>query len=72
MVRKLSVLEGFAQAVELISSNRVDVTINDKLSFLDYKKKSLMHQSKLLHEKSDRCCKVALCLEKTATHLWMK
>ncbi|PFK30264.1 L-cystine-binding protein TcyA [Bacillus cereus] len=29
-------VEGFSQAVELISSNRVDFTINDKLSVLNY------------------------------------
>ena len=32
-------VEGFVQSVELINSKRADVTINDKLSFLDYKKK---------------------------------
>lgn len=31
-------VEGFNQAIELIASKRVDVTINDKLSFLDFKK----------------------------------
>ena len=31
-------VEGFTQAISLIQSNRVDATINDKLSFLDYKK----------------------------------
>jgi L-cystine transport system substrate-binding protein len=31
-------VEGFQQAVELLAQKRVDVTINDKLSFLDYKK----------------------------------
>ncbi|MFT8321423.1 MAG: amino acid ABC transporter substrate-binding protein [Bacillus sp. (in: firmicutes)] len=31
-------VDGFNQAVELLNSKRVDVTINDKLSFLDYKK----------------------------------
>ena len=31
-------VEGFNQAIELINSKRVDVTINDKLSFLDFKK----------------------------------
>lgn len=31
-------VEGFNQAVELINSKRVDVTVNDKLSFLDFKK----------------------------------
>ena len=31
-------VEGFQQAVELLAQKRVDVTINDKLSFLDFKK----------------------------------
>ncbi|MDL0435193.1 MULTISPECIES: amino acid ABC transporter substrate-binding protein [unclassified Niallia] len=31
-------IDGFNQAVELLNSNRVDATVNDKLSFLDYKK----------------------------------
>lgn len=31
-------VEGFTQAVELLASKRVDVTINDRISFLDYTK----------------------------------
>ena len=31
-------VEGFTQSVELLSSKRVDVTINDRISFLDYTK----------------------------------
>ncbi|MGE7767421.1 amino acid ABC transporter substrate-binding protein [Peribacillus sp. NPDC096540] len=31
-------IEGFSQAVQLIGSKRVEATINDKLSYLDYKK----------------------------------
>ncbi|MCM3725078.1 amino acid ABC transporter substrate-binding protein [Neobacillus cucumis] len=31
-------VEGFQQAVELLVQKRVDVTINDKLTYLDYKK----------------------------------
>jgi cystine transport system substrate-binding protein len=31
-------VDGFNQAIELLNSNRVDVTINDKLSVLDFKK----------------------------------
>ncbi|CAG9622578.1 amino acid ABC transporter substrate-binding protein [Sutcliffiella rhizosphaerae] len=31
-------VEGFNQAIELLNSNRVDVTINDKLSVLDFQK----------------------------------
>ena len=45
--------EGFAQAVELMSANRVDATINDKLSFLDYKKKHPNAPIKIADEKSD-------------------
>ncbi|PLR84318.1 amino acid ABC transporter substrate-binding protein [Bacillus sp. V33-4] len=32
-------VEGFNQAIELLNSNRVDATINDKLSFLDFTNK---------------------------------
>ncbi|WP_275670720.1 amino acid ABC transporter substrate-binding protein [Neobacillus notoginsengisoli] len=32
-------VEGFNQAIELINSKRADVTVNDNLSFLDFKKK---------------------------------
>jgi L-cystine transport system substrate-binding protein len=31
-------VEGFNQAIELLAQNRADATINDKLSFLDFKK----------------------------------
>jgi L-cystine transport system substrate-binding protein len=31
-------IEGFNQAIELLAQNRADATINDKLSFLDFKK----------------------------------
>jgi L-cystine transport system substrate-binding protein len=31
-------VEGFTQSVELLASKRVDVTINDRISFLDYMK----------------------------------
>jgi L-cystine transport system substrate-binding protein len=31
-------VEGFTQAVELLASKRVDVTINDRISYLDYTK----------------------------------
>ena len=40
-------VEGFNQAIELINSKRVDVTINDNISFLILKRKNLMHQLKL-------------------------
>ncbi|MEH7075830.1 amino acid ABC transporter substrate-binding protein [Neobacillus drentensis] len=35
---KLVGVDGFQQSVELLAQKRVDVTINDKLSYLDYKK----------------------------------
>ncbi|WP_374049482.1 amino acid ABC transporter substrate-binding protein [Neobacillus sp. OS1-33] len=35
---KIVGVDGFQQAVELLAQKRVDVTINDRLSFLDYKK----------------------------------
>src|SRR4051794_7063323 len=35
---KIVGVDGFQQAVELLAQKRVDVTINDKLSYLDYKK----------------------------------
>jgi cystine transport system substrate-binding protein len=31
-------VEGFTQSVELLASKRVDVTINDRISYLDYTK----------------------------------
>jgi len=31
-------VDGFEQAIQLLTSNRVDATINDSLSYLDYKK----------------------------------
>ena len=37
---KLTGVEGFTQSAELIAAKRVDATVNDKLSFLDYKKKN--------------------------------
>lgn len=35
---KLTGVEGFTQAAELVISKRVDATVNDKIAFLDYKK----------------------------------
>ncbi|MBU8854974.1 MULTISPECIES: amino acid ABC transporter substrate-binding protein [Priestia] len=45
--------KGFAQAVDLITSKRTDATINDKLSFLDYKKKHPNAPVKIADEKND-------------------
>ncbi|MGD6872125.1 amino acid ABC transporter substrate-binding protein [Sutcliffiella horikoshii] len=46
-------VEGFNQAVELINSNRVDVTINDKLSVLDFQKNRPNAQIKIVDEAGD-------------------
>jgi L-cystine transport system substrate-binding protein len=35
---KIVGVEGFDQSIQLLTSKRVDVTVNDKLTFLDYKK----------------------------------
>ncbi|WP_071396500.1 amino acid ABC transporter substrate-binding protein [Bacillus tuaregi] len=46
-------IEGFMQAVELINSKRADVTINDNISFLDYKKKQPDAPVKIVAEKEE-------------------
>ena len=46
-------VEGFIQAIELINSKRADVTINDKISFLDYKKKQPNAQVEIVDEKEE-------------------
>lgn len=46
-------VEGFSQAIELLKSNRVDATINDKLSFLDYKKQKPDAPIKIVDEEKD-------------------
>lgn len=37
---KVQAVEGWAQAVSLVKSGRVDATINDQLTYLDYKKQT--------------------------------
>lgn len=44
-------VDGFNQAVDLLTSGRIDATINDKLSFLDLKKRVLMCQSRWLRRR---------------------
>ena len=39
---ELTKVDGFNQAMDLLQSNRVDGTFNDKVSYLDYKNKNLM------------------------------
>ncbi|GLB59755.1 amino acid ABC transporter substrate-binding protein [Cytobacillus sp. NCCP-133] len=46
-------IEGFNQAIELINSKRADVTINDNLSFLDFKKKKPDAPVKIVAESED-------------------
>ncbi|WP_391206184.1 amino acid ABC transporter substrate-binding protein [Psychrobacillus sp. L4] len=46
-------VEGFNQAIELINSKRVDVTINDKLSVLDFKKNKPDAAVKIVAEADD-------------------
>ena len=46
-------VEGFNQAIELINSNRADVTINDNISFLDFKKKQPNAQVKIVAQREE-------------------
>lgn len=45
--------EGFNQAVDLLLSNRIDATINDSLSFLDFKKQRPDSPIKVVDERKD-------------------
>ena len=46
-------VEGFIQAIELLNSNRVDVTINDKLTVLDFQKQKPEANIKIVAEAED-------------------
>ena len=46
-------VEGFVQTIELINSKRADVTVNDNISFLDYKKKQPDSPVKIVAEKEE-------------------
>ncbi|WP_172797539.1 amino acid ABC transporter substrate-binding protein [Bacillus sp. FJAT-27445] len=46
-------VEGFNQAVELLNSKRVDVTVNDKIAFLDFKKNRPEAKVKVVATESD-------------------
>ena len=48
-----TVVEGFNQAVDLITSGRIDATINDSLSYLDLKKQRPDLPIKKVYEESD-------------------
>jgi L-cystine transport system substrate-binding protein len=46
-------VEGFVQSVELINAKRADVTLNDNISFLDYKKQQPDAPVKIVAEKEE-------------------
>lgn len=46
-------VEGFIQAIELLNSNRVDATINDKLTVLDFQKQKPDAKIKIVAEAED-------------------
>ena len=46
-------VDGFIQAIELLNSNRVDVTINDKLSVLDFQKQKPDAKIQIVAEAED-------------------
>ncbi len=46
-------IDGFIQAIELLNSNRVDVTINDKLTVLDFQKQKPEANIKVVAEADD-------------------
>lgn len=46
-------VDGFNQAIELLNSNRVDVTINDKLSVLDFQKQKPDAKIQIVAEADD-------------------
>lgn len=46
-------VEGFIQAIELLNSNRVDITINDKLTVLDFQKQKPDANIKVVAEADD-------------------
>lgn len=50
---KIVAAEGFDQAIQLLTSKRVDVTVNDKLTFLDYKKQKPDAPIKLVDTSKD-------------------
>ena len=59
-------VEGFIQSIELINSNRVDVTVNDNI-VLDFKKKQPDAPVKIVAQ-NDEESKLVYCLEKAMKH----
>lgn len=48
-----TVVDGFNQSIDLITSKRIDATINDSLSYLDLKKQRPELPIKVVHEEKD-------------------
>ena len=61
-------VEGWAQAVALVQQNRVDATINDKLTFLDYKQETGAEGLKVAAE-TDEQSQSAFAFRKGAVEL---
>ena len=61
-------VEGWAQSVALVQQGRVDATINDKLTYLDYVKTNGQSGLKIAAETTDKS-KSAIALKKGATAL---
>jgi cystine transport system substrate-binding protein len=61
-------VEGWAQAVALLKQGRVDATINDKLTYLDYQKTSKDSSIKIAAETTDKSLS-AFALRKGSTSL---
>jgi L-cystine transport system substrate-binding protein len=59
-------IEGWAQAVELLRQDRVDATVNDKLTFLDYEKTDGPTGLKIAAETDPARSAVAATQDKTA------
>jgi len=59
-------IEGWAQAVELLRQDRVDATVNDKLTFLDYEKTDGPTGLKIAAETDPARSAVAATKDKTA------
>jgi cystine transport system substrate-binding protein len=65
---KVEAVEGFAQAIELLQQGRVDATINDSLTLLDYQKQQGASGLKIA-AKTDDPSRNAFALRKGSTEL---
>lgn len=64
-------VDGFNQAIDLITSGRVDATVNDSLSYLDMKKHNPNIQVKMVDQQSN-AAKSAFLFRKGSTELVQK